>query len=60
MICDDYFNGAFGANPKDLVNLWQIAINTSQFHPNKIIFAIKIDTYSNKWGTCDDIFKLFE
>jgi hypothetical protein len=43
--------GAFGANPQKMAELWQYAIDTAKFVPKKIVFAIILDGYSNKWGT---------
>ena len=52
--------GAFGANPHDMAQIWQDAINTSHFLPERIVFAIIIDNYSNKWGSAQLVSKLFE
>ena len=52
--------GAFGANPEDMAQIWQDAINTSRFLPERIVFSIIIDNYSNKWGNANSIGKLFE
>jgi len=52
--------GAFGGKPKDLVELWEEALSDSKISkPSEIIFAIKIDRASSKWGTFDDMEKLF-
>lgn len=52
--------GAFGANPADMAQIWQDAINTSRFLPERIVFAIIIDNYSNKWGNAQLVSKLIE
>ena len=51
--------GAFGANPKLMVKLWQQAISESNFLPEKIVFAIMIDSMSEKWGDSQSIIKEF-
>ena len=43
--------GAFGANPQKMAELWQTAIDSAKFVPKRIVFAIILDEYSNKWGT---------
>ena len=53
--------GAFGGKPKDLADLWQEALSDSRIpKPSQIIFAIKIDDASSKWGSFEDIEKLFK
>lgn len=53
--------GAFGGNPKDLADLWQEALSDSRVpKPLLIIFAIKIDGASSKWGSFEDMEKLFK
>ena len=52
--------GAFGANPYDMAELWQEAINSSKYLPTKIVFAITIDNYSTKWGRYEQISKIFQ
>lgn len=53
--------GAFGGNPKDLAQLWRIALSdTSIPKPEEIIFAIKIDIASSRWGSFSDNEKLFK
>ena len=42
--------GAFGANPETMAQLWEQAIKTTKFIPKRIVFAIILDEYSNKWG----------
>ena len=42
--------GAFGANPQKMAELWQTAIDSAKFVPKRIVFAIILDKYSNKWG----------
>ena len=50
--------GAFGANPKNMAELWQEAINSARFVPKRIVFAIILDIYSNKWGkNVDEYFR---
>lgn len=53
--------GAFGGKPEDLANLWQEALCDSKIpKPSAIIFAIKIDSATSKWGSFEDIEKLFK
>ena len=50
--------GAFGANPKNMAELWQEALNTAKFIPKRIVFAIIYDTYTRHWGeNSSDYFK---
>jgi len=52
--------GAFGGKPKDLIDLWEEALADSKIpKPSEIIFAIKIDRASSKWGSFEAIEKLF-
>lgn len=52
--------GAFGGKPQDLAELWRDALSDSRIpKPVKIIFAIKMDRASNKWGLFEDMEKLF-
>ncbi len=52
--------GAFGGKPNDLVDLWEDALSDSKIpKPSEIIFAIKIDRASSKWGTFENMEKLF-
>jgi len=39
--------GAFGANPIEMAQLWQDAINTSRFLPERIVFTILYPTAKN-------------
>jgi len=52
--------GAFGANPTEMAQLWQDAINTSRFLPERIVFTIIIDSMSDIWGNALTISKIFE
>lgn len=51
--------GAFGANPYTMTQLWQEAISKSKYLPEKIVFAIMIDSMSEKWGDAKSIIKCF-
>lgn len=52
--------GAFGGKPIDLADLWYEALCDSAIpKPSEIIFAIKIDRSSSKWGSFEDMEKLF-
>jgi uncharacterized protein (TIGR02452 family) len=52
--------GAFGGKPENLSQLWKEALSDNLIpKPSEIIFAIKIDGASSKWGTFDDVKKLF-
>lgn len=52
--------GAFGGKPCDLMELWQEALADKKIaKPKEIIFAIKIDEYSTKWGSFEEMNKLF-
>ena len=51
--------GAFGGKPEDLAELWQEALCDSTIpKPPEIIFAIKIDRASSKWGSFENMEKL--
>jgi uncharacterized protein (TIGR02452 family) len=49
--------GVFGANPENMAKLWNDAINTANFLPKKIVFAIIIDKYSEKWNNVIEFYK---
>lgn len=51
--------GIFGANPYTMTQLWQEAISKSKYLPEKIVFAIMIDSMSEKWGDAKSIIKCF-
>lgn len=52
--------GAFGGNPQDLAELWRAALSDASLpKPTEIIFAIRIDSASSKWGSFADMEKLF-
>jgi len=42
--------GAFGANPKNMAELWQYAIDSAKFLPKRIVFSIIFDIFSKHWG----------
>jgi uncharacterized protein (TIGR02452 family) len=53
--------GAFGGKPHELVDLWYDALADKNISkPQYIIFAIKIDNFSNKWGSFEDMEKIFK
>lgn len=52
--------GAFGGKPSDLLELWKEALADASIpKPDEIIFAIRIDGASSKWGSYQDMEKLF-
>lgn len=52
--------GAFGGKPIDLAEFWKEALADKTIpKPKEIIFAIKIDNASSKWGSFEDMEKLF-
>lgn len=53
--------GAFGGKPVELVDLWYDALADKNIpKPQNIIFAIKIDNFSHKWGSFEDMEKIFK
>jgi hypothetical protein len=53
--------GVFGGNPSDLAQLWRTALSDVTIpRPDEIIFAIRIDGASSRWGTFSDNEKLFK
>ena len=52
--------GIFGCNPSDIATLWTEAVQDANIpKPPGIIFAIKIDRCSAKWGNFQKLEKLF-
>ena len=52
--------GIFGCNPSDIATLWKEAVQDPNIpKPPGIIFAIKIDRCSAKWGNFQTLEKLF-
>jgi len=52
--------GIFGCNPSDIATLWKEAVQDANIpKPPGIIFAIKIDRCSSKWGNFQKLEKLF-
>ena len=52
--------GVFGCNPSDIATLWKEAVQDANIpKPPGIIFAIKIDRCSAKWGNFQTLEKLF-
>jgi len=52
--------GAFGADPNKMFELWKEALSMSRHQPVKIIFVIKIDSYSKKWNNNNDIVNIIK
>ena len=52
--------GMFGGKPIDLAEFWNEALADKTIpKPKEIIFAIRIDIASSKWGSFEDMEKLF-
>ena len=52
--------GAFACDPKDMIQLWDACIKTSDYVPERIVFAILMDEYSEKWGKKEDMINIFK